>query len=305
MTLLQALRYFAREALVSLARSAKVSALAVLTIAVSLFLAGVLLLVSRNLSRTVAEWRSDARFVVYLAAGGDAEARRALAAELAGSPWLEGVTEIAPEEARRRFELAFPSLAELVAEGGQGRLPSSIEARASAAAERDPAGFRAFAATLAARSEVETIDDDRDWIAQVETALAVVSAIGVGLLAVLLGASIFTIASVVRFTALLYAEEIAIMRLVGATEFFIRGPFYLEGVLQGLLGAGVSVGGLFALYLGLRPHLEDSIFASVTASRFLSATDLALLLLFGALAGLAGAVVSRGREGLPGERAPG
>ena len=290
MTLLQALRYFAREAVVSLARSAKVSALAVLTIAVSLFLAGVLLLVSRNLSRTVTDWRGEARFVVYLAA------------ELAGTAWFERVAEVAPEEARRRFERSFPSLAELVAEGGQGRLPSSVEASFAAAAGIDAAGFRRFADQLRARAEVDTVDDDRDWIAQVETALAVVSALGVGLLAVLVGASIFTIASVVRFTALLYAEEIAIMRLVGATEFFIRGPFYVEGILQGVLGAGVSLGGLYALYLGLRPHLEDSIFASVTAARFLSAGDLALLVLFGAVAGLAGAVVSLGREGLPGER---
>lgn len=302
MTLLQALRYFAREAVVSLARSAKVSALAVLTIAVSLFLAGVLLLVSRNLSRTVTDWRGEARFVVYLAADADDAARARLAAELAGTAWFERVAEVAPEEARRRFERSFPSLAELVAEGGQGRLPSSVEASFAAAAGIDAAGFRRFADQLRARAEVDTVDDDRDWIAQVETALAVVSALGVGLLAVLVGASIFTIASVVRFTALLYAEEIAIMRLVGATEFFIRGPFYVEGILQGVLGAGVSLGGLYALYLGLRPHLEDSIFASVTAARFLSAGDLALLVLFGAVAGLAGAVVSLGREGLPGER---
>ena len=303
MTLLQALRYFAREAIVSLVRSAKVSTLAVATIAVSLFLAGVLLLVSRNLARTVADWRSEARFVVYLSTGASAEVRGALAAELARAPWFGEVTVIAPEEARRRFERSFPSLADLVAEGGQGRLPSSIEARVAAAATPDDPAFRAFVDALRARAEVETVDDDRDWNAQVETALAVVRAIGVGLLAVLVGASIFTIASVVRFTALLYAEEIAVMRLVGATEFFIRGPFYLEGVLQGLLGATVSIGGLYALYLGLRPHLDDSIFASVAASRFLSAGDLALLLLFGALAGLAGAVVSLGREGLPGERA--
>lgn len=302
MSLLQALRYFAREAAVSLVRSAKVSALAVLTIAVSLFLAGVLLLVSRNLARTVADWRGEARFVVYLAAGTGGEARAGLAAELGRSPWFGDVVEVPPEEARRRFERSFPSLADLVSEGGQGRLPSSIEARVASAAAGDDLAFHAFVDALRARPEVETVDDDRDWIAQVETALAVVRAIGVGLLVVLVGASIFTIASVVRFTALLYAEEIAVMRLVGATEFFIRGPFYLEGVLQGLLGAAVSVGGLYALYLGLRPHLEDSIFASIAASRFLSAGDLALLLLFGALAGLAGAVVSLGREGLPGER---
>lgn len=303
MTLLQALRYFTREAIVSLARSAKVSALAVLTIAVSIFLAGVLLLVSGNLARTVREWRSDARFVVYLASGATAEQRAALAAQIAAAPWVASAAEVPPQEARRRFERSFPSLAELVAEGGQGRLPSSIEARLAAGANADPAGFAAWVGELRGRPEVETVDDDRDWIAQVETALAVVRALGVALSIVLLGASVFTIASVVRFTAILYAEEIAIMRLVGATEFFIRGPFYLEGLLQGLLGAGVSVGSLFALHLGLQSRFSESVFAHVAAARFLSLFEVLLLLAFGAAAGLAGAVVSLGREGLPGRRA--
>ena len=118
----------------------------------------------------------------------------------------------------------------------------------------------------------------------------------------LLGAAVFTIASVVRLISLLYRDEIAVLRLVGATEFFIRGPFYLEGILQGLLGAGVAIGGLYALFLGLGPHLADSIFASVAVARFLTLGESLLLLLFGAAAGLAGAIVSLGREGLPGER---
>ena len=302
MTWIQALRYFAREAAISLARSAKVSALAVVTIAISLFLAGVLLLVSRNLAETVAEWRGDARFVVYLAGGSSAEPRTRLAAEIAGAPWVAAAVEIGPEAARQRFERSFPSLAELVAEGGESRLPSSVEAQLAPAASADPEGFRTWAQALRARPEVETVDDDRDWIAQVETALTLVRSLGVALSIVLLGASVFTIASVVRFTAILYSEEIAIMRLVGATEFFIRGPFYLEGILQGLLGAGVAIGGLYALFLGLGPHLADSIFASVAVARFLTMGESLLLLLFGAAAGLAGAIVSLGREGLPGER---
>ncbi len=303
MNILQALRYFVREAVVSLARSAKVSALAVLTIAVSIFLAGVLLLVSGNLARTVREWRGEARFVVYLAGGADPGLAARVAAEIAAAPWVESVAVITPEAARKRFERSFPSLAELVAEGGQGRLPSSVEARLAGAADGDPAGFAAWVEALRARPEVETVDDDRDWIAQVETALAVVRGLGVALSIVLLGASVFTIASVVRFTAILYAEEIAVMRLVGATEFFIRGPFYLEGVLQGLLGAGVSVGGLFALHFGLHSRFADSLFTHVATARFLSPFEILLLLAFGATAGLAGAVVSLGREGLPGQRA--
>ena len=108
--------------------------------------------------------------------------------------------------------------------------------------------------------------------------LTVVRGVGLVLTAVLLGASIFTIASVIRLTSYLYRDEISVMRLVGATEFYIRGPFYVEGLLQGLLGAVVALGGLFAVHLTLQPRLERSLVASVLAERFLSPLEIAALL---------------------------
>lgn len=299
MSFFQALAYFLREAAVSLARSMRVSLLAVVTIAVSLFLAGTLFLVSSNLSATVASWRQEARFVVYLDPKIRADDRAAIVVAFQEAPWVESFEEIDEQSAAQRFAKAFPSLAELVSEGGQGRLPPSIEARLRAPAASEVNLYRRWLDGVQRAPGVEGTDDDRDWIAQVETALALVRALGIALTAVLVGASIFTISSVVRFTALLYRDEIAVMRLVGATEFFIRGPFYFEGLLQGLLGSVVALGGLFALHSSLRPQVADSILASAIASRFLSPSEIALMLLFGALAGLMGAVVSLGREGLP------
>jgi cell division transport system permease protein len=300
MNLFRALAYFAREAAISLARSRRVSALAVLTIAVSLFLAGALFLFSRTLAEAVAGWRAEARFVVYLGDTVDAATAAALAEEVAGAPGVAGVERVDAAEAARRFARSFPSLAELVGDPRHGRLPASIEARLDSAGRRSPE-FAAWAAALAARPGVEAVDDDRDWIAQVESVLAVVRALGLGLTAVLLGASIFTIASVVRFTALLCREEIAIMRLVGATEFFIRGPFYLGGVLQGLLGALVAGAGLWALYAAWVPRLAASGLGAAVPWRFFSLAEGVALVGFGALAGLLGAIVSLGREELPGE----
>ena len=77
------------------------------------------------------------------------------------------------------------------------------------------------------------VDDDRDWLRQLEGVVQVVRTVGMALVAVLLLAAIFTIASVIRLTAYLYRDEIGVMRLVGATELFIRGPFYVEGLVQG------------------------------------------------------------------------
>jgi cell division transport system permease protein len=303
MTLLQALRDFAREALVGLLRSLRVSALAVVTIGVSLFLAGAFYLVSRNLETTVRRWRDEARFVVYLDPATGAARLDELAHRLRRAPWISDVAVVTRDEAERRFERSFPSLSDLVRGGASASLPASLEARLRPLAEGQHEAFRIWVRELLQLEGVELVDDDRDWIGQIETVAAVVRALGLVLTAILIAASVFTIASVVRLTSYLYRDEIAVMRLVGATEFYIRGPFYFEGLFQGLLGSLVALGALTAVHVAVRPKLGGSLVASALAQRFLSGPEIAGLLGLGALAGLVGAVLSLGREQAASERA--
>ena len=295
MNLARALVYFAREACLNLLRSWRVSVLAVVTIAVSLVLGGTFLLASRNLAGSVERWRGQMRVVLYLKAGASEAAAAHLAAVAGAAPWVASVERIPAEEARRRFREAFPSLSDLM-DGGGEPLPASLEV----ALRRDQAeahGLDPWLEELRRRPEVAMVDDDRDWLGQVETAVAVVRLAGLVLGGILLGAAIFTIASIIRLTAYLHHEEIAIMRLVGATEFFIRGPFYMEGLVQGLLGGGLAGAGLYAGYriLVARSH---SLLVTMLAGRFLTPSQLGLLLALGAAAGLIGAVASLRRESL-------
>ena len=160
------------------------------------------------------------------------------------------------------------------------------------------AEFSAWVDELRGRPGVVMVDADQDWISQVETLLALIRGLGVALAAILLGASVFTIASVVRLTSFLYREEIAVMRLVGATEFYIRGPFYFEGILQGLLGGLLAAGALGAVHLMIAPRVASSLVAGTLAAQFLRPGELAALVAFGAIAGWTGAVVSLSRETL-------
>lgn len=297
MTLLQALRDFFREALVNLVRGWKVSLLAVLTIAVSLFLGGVFLLISGNLARSVETWRGQMRVVIYLRPEtGEAELRK-LAAEAGGAPWASSVEAITPAEARKRFGEVFPGLADLVAGWEEEPLPASIEVGIGEKAARSPEVAR-WIDGWRHRPEVTLVDDDREWLGQLEAAVAVVRGVGVALAGGLLAAAIFTIASVIRLTAYLHHEEIGIMRLVGATEFFIRGPFYVEGFLQGLLGGMVASGALYGAYRAVESQSRESLVASVVATNFLTIPQIAVLIGLGGAAGLLGAIVSLRRESL-------
>jgi cell division transport system permease protein len=295
-SLARALRYFAREACLNLLRSWRVSLLAVLTITVSLLLGGAFLLASRNLAGSVEGWRGQLRVVIYLKPGTPASDLPRLAAAAGAAPWVAGVDVVSPAAARRRFRDTFPTLADVIDSGEGEPLPASLEV-ALRREQAEAGGLDAWLEAWRRRPEVAMVDDDREWLAQVETAVAVVRAVGLVLGGILLGAAIFTIASIIRLTAYLHHEEITIMRLVGATEFFIRGPFYVEGLIQGLLGGALASAGLYASYQLIHAR-SRSLFAAVLAGQFLSPRQLGLLLLLGAMAGLIGAVASLRRETL-------
>lgn len=296
MSLARALRYFVREASLNLLRSWRVSLLAVLTITVSLLLGGAFLLASRNLAGSVEGWRGQLRVVIYLKPGTQASDLPRLATAARAAPWVAGVDVVSPAAARRRFRDTFPTLADVIDSGEGEPLPASLEV-ALRREQAEAGGLDAWLDAWRRRPEVAMVDDDREWLGQVETAVAVVRAVGLVLGGILLGAAIFTIASIIRLTAYLHHEEIAIMRLVGATEFFIRGPFYVEGLIQGLLGGALASAGLYASYQLIHAR-SRSLLAAVLAGQFLTLRQLGLLLLLGAIAGLIGAVASLRRETL-------
>lgn len=298
MKFLQAFRYFFREAAVNLLRSWKVSLLAVLTIAVSLFIGGAFLLVSGNLAASVERWRGEMRLVVYLRPDTSEADLRRLAADAARGPGVVSVEPVTAAAARQRFQEVFPGLSDLVAGWQDEPLPASLEIGLDSRAAASPPQRRAWLDGWRKRPEVTLVDDDREWLGQLETVVAVVRAVGLALVGGLLGAAIFTIASVIRLTAYLHHEEIGIMRLVGATEFFIRGPFYVEGLLQGLIGGLLASGALFGVYQALHARGQGSLFSSVLALDFLSPQQVAFLVLLGGAAGLFGAVASLRKEEL-------
>lgn len=298
MSFLQAVRYFFREAAVNLFRSWKVSLLAVFTIAVSLGLSGLFLVVGRNLSEALERWRAETRVVVYLQPSVPEEGLRRLAGELQTATWVAKADPVTAAEARQHFREVFPSLADLVANQEAESLPPSIELTLRSGSGQTPAGLDAWLAALKKRPDVSLVDDDREWLRQLAAVVAVVRSAGLLLGAVLLGAAIFTIASVIRLTAYLHHEEISILRLVGATEFFIRGPFYAEGMLQGLLGSVLALGGLFGTFQLAKAKLAESSLASLLTRQFLDPEQIAWLVGLGVLAGLVGAVFSLRREAL-------
>jgi cell division transport system permease protein len=274
-----------------LRRSWKVSLLAIVTIAMSVFIGGTFLLLTNNLTRLVGEWRDEAKIVLYLRPDLDAKQLADLRDELSRASWVREIRQVSAVEARQRFEEIFASVSELLDGLRDEPIPPSLEVGFDPAAA-DLAEFDEWLVAIREAPGVAMVDDDRDWLGQLEALVAVLRGLGLVVGVALLGAAIFTIASVIRLTTYLYRDEITVMRMVGATELFIRGPFYFEGLLQGLAGGLVALLALYGSFRLLDPDSTTSLLGTVLVRQFLSPGQLGMLLALGAAAGLLGSIVS-------------
>jgi cell division transport system permease protein len=176
---------------------------------------------------------------------------------LAAHPDLARRHYVTREEALARFRAYFTNLNEVVGQLDENPFPPSFECEVTPRTTQS-AAFASEMAALRGMAGVEQVQFDWEWIRQLRRLVSLINAVGLiagGILAV---AAAFTIANVIRLTMMLYREEVQIMRLVGATERIIRGPFIVEGILQGTLGGIFAVALLFAGFMAARRFLAPS-----------------------------------------------
>jgi cell division transport system permease protein len=156
---------------------------------------------------------------------------------------------------------------------------------------------RVFTGRMTALRAMPGVDDvqyDWEWVARLRRAIDLINVAGLVAGGILAVAAAFTIANVIRLTMLTYREEIEIMRLVGATERIIRGPFLLEGLIQGTFGGTLAVALLYAAFELARRTLAapQSLVWGFLFNGFLPWQKIAALVAGGMLAGWLGSWLS-------------
>lgn len=290
---MRALKYAFDEAIASLWRGRQSGALSTATIAVALFVLGVFLLVTSNLERLGVEWSSAAELSVYLDDEATPEDRAAIERLIAPGPLVAGHEYVSKVEALERFTRTFADLAS-AAETLEGNpLPASYEVRLQPAA-REQGSVDELAARLRQTPGVADVRYDREWLDRLLAAVNVIRVIGLALGAILTVAAALTVANVVRLALHTRRDEIEIMQLVGAPQVYIRGPFVMEGVLQGGIGATVALALLAALFLAVRARYLVPLAAAVNLSSvgFLPVEFCVMLLVGGMVVGCIGGLVA-------------
>jgi len=248
---MRALRYSFAEALVSLKRGRQSGLLSTGTIALALFVLGGFLIVTANLERLGAEWSSTAEMSVYLEDAITDEQRRGIESALGASEIVASREYVSKDAAMTRFKETFKDVAESIDTLGANPLPASYEVRLKAGSAAE-AGIDELGGKLRGTAGVADVRYDRQWLSRLMSAIAVIRGVGLILAAVLTFAAALTVASVVRLALHARRDELEIMQLVGAPQAFIRGPFVMEGVLQGGVGALLALLALGAAFLALR-----------------------------------------------------
>lgn len=249
--------YFFREAVRRIWVSKRTSFVAVAMIAISLLIVGCFLLIAENLSRAAEEWQGTSRVIVYLHADATPPQIQAVDRYLASQRELAGRRFVTREQALARFKSYFANLAEVVGQLEDNPFPPSFEADVPPAMAQS----RLFAQQMSAVGALPGVDQvqyDWQWIERLRRLVHIINVVGLIAGGVLAIAAAFTIANVIRLTMMLYREEIEIMRLVGATERIIRGPFLIEGFLQGTIGGILAVILLWVVFEASRRSLAPS-----------------------------------------------
>ncbi|HXM38943.1 MAG TPA: permease-like cell division protein FtsX [Gemmatimonadales bacterium] len=276
-----------REALLAFKRAPLLSALSVTTIAFSLFVLGLFGLVVVNLQDALRGVEERVEIVAYLLPGTPIETTAQALKDVEAFPEVQTATYVSEDEALARARAEMVEFRDVLRELERNPLPASIEIKLKPGF-RDAEHVSTVAERLRGFGFVDDVRFGRDWVEKLDRLRQLAAAVGIVVGAAFAVVAIIIIGTTIRMAVLQRSREIAIMRLVGATDGFIRRPFLLQGAIKGLLGGLVAIGLSFAAYALINRYLLQS--------AFFTREQAAAIVAFGALIGLLGSATSVGRH---------
>lgn len=273
-----------REALLAFRRAPMLSTLSITTIAFSLFAFGLFGLVALNIRNALQQVEDRVEIRAFIADGTSAEATSAALGDIGAFPEAASVKLVTQTQALDRARRELGEFSDVFEEG---ILPASIELRLKPG-YRDPQTVRTVAKRIEVYDFVDDIRFGEEWVEKLHRLRNIATLAGLCLGLTFAVVAIIIIGSTIRMAVLARAREIAIMRLVGATDGFIRAPFLIEGFLKGTLGGALAVVLTWVALVIINRF--------VVQATFFETWMIVVGVLAGASLGLAGSALSVGRH---------
>ena len=283
--------YFLRKALENIWTNPFLSLVTLSTIAISMLILGLFSLIYLNVQQSLHQMGDELQITAYLQETISSEQAEVLRSKVADWPEVEGITYISKEQALARFRSQLREYAGILEGLKENPLPASLELTLMPQYGRS-GNIKELSTRLGRLPGVADVQYGRKWMAKLRVFVEVMKLVGITVGGLLLIATIFVISNTIKLTFYSRREELEIMRLVGATDFFIKAPFLIEGLLHGLGGALLAAGGLSLLILFLFSHLDLPLRLAVMAGSLPTGQLVAGFLGLGLLLGVLGSMVS-------------
>ncbi|MDP9202654.1 MAG: ABC transporter permease [Gemmatimonadota bacterium] len=273
-----------REALTASRRAPLLSALGIVTIAFSLFAFGLFGLVAINIRRALEQVEERVEVRAFVSDSTEIESVAAAMKDIGEFPEVARVDYVSREQALERARREMGEFADVFE---AGVLPASIEVHLRPGM-RSPATVKSVADRMRTYNFIDDVRYGEEWVEKLYRLRNIATIAGIALGVAFGAVAVIIIGATIRMTVLARAKEISIMRLVGATDMFIRLPFLIDGLVKGVLG------GLLALvFVWVANRVVNEYFIQTI---FFDREMVFVGIVGGALMGVIGSLVSVGRH---------
>lgn len=267
--------YFIAEVFRSLRRNNWMTFASIGTVTVSLFVLGVFLILVLNMNRLAGMLESQVQISVYLEDHLTGREKRQIEYDITSLQGIDTVKYVDRDEAKTRLQERLGDQKYLLdALSDDNPLPDAFEVTVTT-----PAVVESAASAISAMSGVEEAKYGQDVIEHLFDITRLMRIFGLVLMLLLGAATLFIIANTIRLTVFARRKEIAIMKYVGATDWFIRWPFLLEGIVLGCFGGIIAAVALRSFYAAMAAQIYSTLafFPLLPQYPFMNYVTLAIL----------------------------
>lgn len=288
---LRFLVYFLKKALEHLRVNPFLTLVTLSTITISLVILGLFGLVYLSVQQVLHRWGDELRVTVYLNDTVSQSNAEDMRSELARWPEVQQVTYTSKAQAMAWFRTQLQEYAGILEGVKENPLPASLEIKLRDGGP-ESGTVDQLVSRLRQRPGVADIHYGQRWLARLKVFMGVVKLVGIAVGGLLLLATVVVVSNTVKLTFYARQEELEIMRLVGATDFFIKAPFLIEGLLHGVSGGALAAGALALLSHLFLSHLHIPLRLALAPDAIVSTPLIGGFLGLGVALGLVGSSIS-------------
>jgi cell division transport system permease protein len=248
----------------------------IITISLSILIVSAFILFFINTQEFMNIWKEGIRVMAYLKPGVNPTEVTGLRQQIQGIDGVQSVHFVSKQDALSRLRAQMKRQASIFENLSQNPLPDAFEIRMQTS-ENNWEKIESTAIDLETIDQIEEVEYGQAWLGRFTNIFNLFRLVGYTLCSIFFMATVFIVANTIRLVIYSRSDEVEIMRLVGATDHFIKFPFYIQSIVQGALGAFLGLSALFIAFQLLNTSVQSEYFSGFFQMRFLPPMMLAAI----------------------------